>query len=125
MEQLAEILRNSLLVLHFVGLASLLGGFLTQMKAMAVKTAKVVPAMVHGVWTSFVTGLLLVGVAEWRIAMGANFEIDHMKIGVKTLVIAVILVLVMLNRKKESVGTPVFGAIGALTLTNVVLAVFW
>lgn len=125
MEQFAEILRNSLLVLHFVGLASLLGGFLTQMKAMAAKAAKVVPAMVHGVWTAFVTGLLLVGVAEWRIAMGAAIDIDHMKIGVKSLVVLVILILVMANRKKETVATPVFGAIGALTLTNIVLAVFW
>ena len=125
MEQFAEILRNSLLVLHFVGLASLLGGFLTQMRAMAAKAAKVVPAMVHGVWTAFVTGLLLVGVAEWRIAMGAAIDIDHMKIGVKSLVVLVILILVMANRKKETVATPVFGAIGALTLTNIVLAVFW
>ena len=125
MEQFAEILRNSLLVLHLVGLASLLGGFLTQMKAMAAKAAKVVPAMVHGVWTAFVTGLLLVGVAEWRIAMGAAIDIDHMKIGVKSLVVLVILILVMANRKKETVATPVFGTIGALTLTNVVLAVFW
>ena len=125
MEQFAEILRNSLLVLHFVGLASLLGGFLTQMKAMAAKAAKVVPAMVHGVWTAFITGLLLVGVAEWRIAMGADIGIDHMKIGFKSLVVLVILILVMANRKREAVATPVFGAIGALTLTNIVLAVFW
>ena len=125
MEQLAEILRNTLLVLHFVGLASLFGGFLTQMKAMAAKAAKVVPAMVHGVWTAFITGLLLVGVAEWRIAMGAGFELDHMKIGIKTLVVLAILVLVMANRKKENVSTAAFGAIGALTFTNIVLAVFW
>lgn len=125
MEQLAEILRNSLLVLHFVGLASLLGGFLTQMKALAAKTAKIIPAMVHGAWTAFATGLLLVGVAEWRIAMGADFAIDHMKVGVKSLIVLVILILVMANRKKPNVSTGVFGAIGALTLTNVVLAVFW
>ena len=125
MEQLAEILRNSLIVLHLVGLASLLGGFMTQMKAMVAKSAKVVPAMVHGAWTALATGILLVGVAQWRIAMGAGFEIDHMKIAVKSLVVTVILILVMANRKKESISAPVFGAIGALTLTNVVLAVFW
>jgi len=125
MEMFAEFSRNTLLVLHLVGLASLFGGFLTQMKAMAQKAARVVPAMVHGAWTALITGILLVGVAEWRIAMGADFDIDHMKIGIKSLVVTVILVLVMLNRKKESVATPVFGAIGALTLTNIVLAVFW
>ena len=123
--ELIDITRNSLIVLHFVGLASLLGGFLTQMKAMATKSARVVPAMVHGVWTAFVTGLLLVGVREWMAAMQWAGELDHMKIGVKSLVVLVILVLVMANRKKEAVVTPVFGAIGALTLTNIVLAVFW
>lgn len=123
--ELVDIARNSLIVLHFVGLASLLGGFMTQIKAMGQGAAKIVSAMVHGAWTAFVTGLLLVGLAEWRIAMGANFEIDHMKIGVKSLVALVILLLVMLNRKKSSVSKPIFGVIGALTLTNVVLAVFW
>lgn len=123
--ELVDIARNSLIVLHFVGLASLLGGFMTQIKAMGQGAAKIVSAMVHGAWTAFVTGLLLVGLAEWRIAMGANFEIDHIKIGVKSLVAIVILLLVMLNRKKSSVSAPIFGLIGALTLTNVVLAVFW
>lgn len=123
--EIAELLRNSLLVLHFVGLASLLGGFLTQIRAMSAGTAKIIPAMVHGAWTAFVTGLLLVGVAEWRIAMGANFEVDHAKIAVKTAVVLVILVLVMLNRKKDAVKPNVLGLIGALTLNNVVLAVFW
>ena len=123
--EIAELVRNSLLVLHFVGLASLLGGFLTQIKAMSAGSAKVIPAMVHGAWTAFVTGLLLVGVAEWRIAMGANFEVDHTKIAAKTAVVLVILVLVMLNRKKDIVRAGTLGLIGGLTLTNVVLAVFW
>lgn len=122
--ELIDITRNSLIVLHLVGLASLLGGFLTQMRAMRQAAAKVVPAMVHGAWTAFVTGLLLVGLAEWRIAMGATFTIDHTKIAIKTVVVLAILVLVMMQRKKDSVKAPVFGAIGALTLANVVVAVF-
>ncbi|MEY5146212.1 MAG: hypothetical protein RL224_526 [Actinomycetota bacterium] len=123
--ELIELTRNSLLVLHFIGLASLLGGFLTQMRAMSAGAAKIVPAMVHGAWTAFATGLLLVGLAEYRVAMGADFEVNHIKIGVKTVVVLIILILVMANRKKESVKAPVFGAVGGLTLTNVILAVFW
>ena len=125
MEMVVELTRNTLIVLHFVGLASLFGGFLTQMKAMAKKAAKIVPAMIHGAWTALITGILLVGVAEWRIALGAAFEVDHMKIGVKSIIAAVIVALVMIYRKRESVATPIFGAIGLLTLTNIVLAVFW
>lgn len=125
MEMVAELTRNTLVVLHIVGLASLFGGWLTQMKAMAHKAARIVPAMIHGAWTALITGVALVGVAEWRIALGANFEVDHTKIAVKSILAAVILILVMVYRKKESVATPVFGTIGLLTLTNIVLAVFW
>jgi hypothetical protein len=95
------------------------------MRAMGAGAAKIVPAMVHGAWTAFATGLLLVGLAEYRVAMGADFEVNHIKIGVKTVVVLIILILVMANRKKESVKAPVFGAVGGLTLTNVILAVFW
>jgi hypothetical protein len=123
--ELIELTRNSLLVLHFIGLASLLGGFLTQMRAMGAGTAKIVPAMVHGAWTAFATGLLLVGLAEYRVAMGADFEVNHIKIAVKTVVVLIILILVMANRKKDTVKAPVFGAVGGLTLTNLIFAVFW
>ncbi len=123
--ELIELTRNSLLVLHFIGLASLLGGFLTQMRAMGAGAAKIVPAMVHGAWTAFATGLLLVGLAEYRVAMGADFEVNHIKIAVKTVVVLIILILVMANRKKDSVKAPIFGTIGVLTLSNVILAVFW
>jgi hypothetical protein len=120
-----EISRGTLLVLHFIGLASLLGGFITQIKAISQKTAKIVAAMVHGAWTMLVTGLLLVAVAEWRIALGAAIEIDHMKVGIKSIVLTAILILVMRYRKKEAVSTAVFLAIGLLTILNVTMAVFW
>ena len=122
---LIELTRNTLIVLHFVGHASLLGGFLTQMRSMGQGAAKIVPAMMHGVWTALATGLLLVGLAEYRVAMGADFEVNHMKIGVKSLVVLVILILLYSQRKKDSVKAGAFGAIGALTLGNIVLAVFW
>ena len=123
MDLTIEITRNTLIVLHFVGLASLLGGFLTQMKSLKTANARILPAMVHGAWTMLVTGLLLVGLAEYRVAMGADFEVDHVKIGIKSVVITVILILVMANRKKQKVSTGIVGAIGALSLANIILAV--
>lgn len=123
MDLTIEITRNTLIILHFVGLASLLGGFLTQMKSLKTASAKILPAMVHGAWTMLATGLLLVGLAEYRVAMGANFEVDHVKIGIKSLVITVILILVMANRKKQQVSSGIVGAIGALSLINIALAV--
>lgn len=115
-----EIVKNIFVVLHFVGLASLLGGFLLQMRAMRTASAKIVPAMVHGAWTMLITGLVLVGLHEMM-----DHEVNNLKVGAKLIVVLVITVLVMINRKKENVKTAVFGAIGALTLLNVILAVFW
>ena len=125
MQPTAEFILHSLVVLHFIGLAALLGGFLTQMKAMGKGQAVIVPAMVHGAWTMLITGLLLVGVREWMAVMEWDDALNHMKIGVKSLVVTVILILVIHYKKKQTVSTKVFGAIGLLTVLNVVLAVFW
>ena len=125
MQPTAEFILHSLVVLHFIGLAALLGGFLTQMKAMGKGQAVIVPAMVHGAWTMLITGLLLVGVREWMAVMEWDDALNHMKIGVKSLVVAVILILVIHYKKKQTVSTKGFGAIGLLTVLNVVLAVFW
>ena len=98
---------------------------MTQMKAMGAGQAKIVAAMVHGAWTMLATGLLLVGVREWMAAMEWAGELNHMKIGIKSLVLITIVVLVLKFNKKESVSSMVFGMIGLLTILNVVLAVFW
>jgi hypothetical protein len=125
MLELAEIIKDFLVVLHLVGMAALLGGFLVQIKALRAKTAEILPAMVHGAWTSFVTGLLLVGVREWELAMGGGTDLDHSKIAIKTVIVLVVLTLVMLKRKQKPVSGSVLGTIGGLTFLNVVLAVFW
>jgi hypothetical protein len=125
MLELAGIIKSFLVVLHLVGLSALLGGFLVQIKALRAKTAEILPAMVHGAWTAFVTGLLLVGVREWELALDGGRDLDHSKIAVKSVVALIVLVLVMLKRKKKPVSGSVLGTIGGLTFLNVVLAVFW
>jgi hypothetical protein len=72
-----------------------------------------------------ITGLVLVGLHEWLGTMTEGHELNNMKVGVKSIVVTLIVFLVMQNRKKDSVKTGLFGAIGGLTLLNVVLAVFW
>jgi hypothetical protein len=111
-------LRDLLLVLHFVGLASLLGGFLVQLSA---ADRRIVTAMVHGAFTQLVTGLLPVGIIQ-----GALHEpVDNAKIAVKLAVLVVITVLVWVNRARQTVSNGVYFTIGGLTLANVVIAVFW
>jgi len=47
------------------------------------------------------------------------------KIGVKLVILLVIYTLALINRKKVTVATPVIGIIGLLTITDIVIAVFW
>ena len=112
-----DFLEKLLLVLHFVGLASLLGGFLVQIRA---STRVVNSAMFHGVLTQLVTGVLLVGVLQ-----ADDDPVNNAKVGVKLLIALVIAVIIIVNRKRPSISTGVWGTIGGLTLANVVIAVFW
>lgn len=125
MDVIAGLIKDFLVVLHFIGLAALFGGFLLQIKALRNKTAEILPAMVHGAWTMFITGLLLVGAREWELMLGAGRELDHIKIAVKTVVALAILVLVLVNKKKKPTSSAALATIGGLTLSNIVLAVFW
>lgn len=122
----ATLLRDLILVLHFVGLASLLGGFLVQIKTLKSGTSKIIPAMIHGAWTMLITGLLLVGIREWMSALDpSSAELDNIKVAVKSIVVTLILVFVMINRKKDTLKSSTMALIAVLTVLNVVLAVFW
>jgi hypothetical protein len=112
-----KFVHDLLLFLHFVGLASLLGGFLVQM---ATGPRRVIAAMVHGAFTQLVTGLGLVGVNE-----ALDEPVDNAKVGVKLVVLLVITVLVWVNRAKPAIPNGLFFAVGGLTTLDVAIAVFW
>ncbi|MEU1124371.1 hypothetical protein ABZ371_12575 [Streptomyces sp. NPDC005899] len=115
-----DVLINVFVALHIIGIASLLGGFLTQMKAMGAGTARFVPAMLHGALTMLVTGVALVGLDQ-----AADHGVDNIKIGVKLLILVVILALVYVKRDEEKVDKGVFAAVGGLTVVNIFIATLW
>jgi len=108
---------NLILILHFIGLASVVGGFLVQMRS---AEKGVNPAMLHGALTQLVTGVLLVGLAEMQ-----DEDVDHAKIGVKLVITLVITVLAFVGRKKPLPQTGMWAAIGALSIANIFIAVLW
>jgi len=110
---------ESLVVLHFIGLAALLGGWLVQMSA---DTKVVNRAMLDGAFAQLVTGLAMVGMAE--TVLSDDEDVNHAKIGIKLTILLVITLLAWVNRKKESVPVGVWATIGILTIANVVIAVF-
>lgn len=118
--RLMDVLIHVLVALHIIGIASLLGGFLTQMKAMGAGTARFVPAMLHGALTMLVTGVALVGLHQAQ-----GHEVNNIKIGVKLLILVVVLALVYIKRDEEKVDKGAFAAVGGLTLANIFIATLW
>lgn len=109
-----------LLILHFIGLASLLGGFLGQMSA---KDKIVTAGMFHGVLTQVVTGFAMVGL----LASGSvgDDEPNNLKFAIKLGIAWVVGTIIVIYRKKPSISTALWGTIGGLTILNVVIAVAW
>ncbi|SDC73300.1 hypothetical protein [Streptomyces prasinopilosus] len=115
-----DVLIHLFVGLHIIGIASLLGGFLTQMKAMGQGTARFVPAMLHGALTMLVTGVVLVGLNQAQ-----DYAVDNIKIAVKLALLIVILGLVYVKRDDEKVDKGLFGLVGLLTTANIFIAVLW
>ncbi|MGD3106878.1 hypothetical protein [Streptomyces sp. YGL11-2] len=115
-----DVVINIFVALHIIGIAALLGGFLTQMKAMGAGTARFVPGMLHGALTMLVTGVALVGLNQMQ-----DHSVNNIKIGIKMAVLVVILALVYVKRDEEKIAKPLFGAVGGLTMLNIFIAVLW
>ncbi|HCG56675.1 MULTISPECIES: hypothetical protein [Brevibacterium] len=86
-----EILREILLALHLIGMAIIVGGYLT-----LIRSPKVAPGMLHGAYLQLITGLLLLTIAE----MGDG-DVNHMKIGIKLLIAVLVTVFAFIGNKKQ------------------------
>ncbi|MDP9951599.1 MULTISPECIES: hypothetical protein [Streptomyces] len=115
-----DVLINVVVALHIIGIASLLGGFLTQMKAMGAGTARFTPAMLHGALTMLATGIALVGLNQ-----ADDHAVNNVKIGIKLALLVVILALVYVKRDEEKVDKGAFLAVGGLTVVNIFIATVW
>lgn len=119
---------NIFLVLHFVGLAALFGGFLAQMSA---QSKTITSGMLHGALLSLVAGVVIVGVRYPLHDQDANAYplYDNGKISVKLLILAVILIVGYTSKKRSATSrqgdTAAWATVGLLTFTNIVIAVFW
>lgn len=116
-----NVLRTILLILHFLGLASLLGGILVQLKEIASGKGKIINAILHGAVTQLVTGLLLVAIIE----IGDLTTLNNYKVGLKTVITVVIVVLVFVYRRRKGVPAWILWTIGGLALANVIIAAAW
>ncbi len=115
-----EIVKGILVVLHIVGFAAVFGTAMAQLPAVKRGAAVISNGMFHGLTTMFITGILLVGMKYML-----DEPVNNFKITVKMLVLIVMIVLALVNRKKENVSAGVLGGIAGLGVVNVALAVLW
>jgi len=111
-----DFLRYTLVTLHILGAAAIIGPALEQLRAEA---KRVTTVMVWGARAQLVTGLALVGVAYANDA-----DPDHGKIAVKLLIALAVVGIAEATRKKGAVAWA-FWSVLALTVVNVIVAVFW
>ena len=106
-----------LVLLHLVGFAALLGGYLVQLRTVE---PEINAAMLYGSWVVFASGSALVGL----VAIGPGLT-DYAELVIKLLLTVVIVVLVTKNRKYARIPRGLGALIGLLTLLAAAVAVLW
>jgi hypothetical protein len=107
------------LVIHLLGFGALFGGLLSQVRE---PVKRVNALMRDGIGTAVVAGLILFGLDSAHEHPGAEW---HWKMAVKLVVGIVILALVMMNLRKETISKGLYGTLVALTVVNVCVAAIW
>ena len=109
-------IRGILIVLHLIGMAGVIGGFMAQLTE---PVKKVTRTMLDGAWTAIGSGLVLMVLASM------NERLLHPKIEVKAMISIALAVLLVYGKKKDSLDKAIYFVIGLLALVNVVIAILW
>jgi len=116
-----EWLRLSLLYLHLIGFALLLGGAAVQYLSGRIRMNA---AMLWGSGAQLVTGLALAA----TVGAGGDEQDkahDPAFLAIKGIVAVLIFVMVFFSRRREQVNRGHFLAVVGLTLVNAAVATFW
>ena len=79
------------------------------------------PGVLHSAATALIAGIVMVG--TWSAAH--ETEINHMKVGIKFLIVLAILVVGYNSLKKKTFTDRTFTVMLGLTVTNILLAYLW
>ncbi len=111
-----SIIINAFLVLHLLGIASLMAGFLTSMKQL--KTGiKVNAGVFHGAYLMLVSGLVMSGLVD-------PAKMNVLVVIIKAIVLTAIFFIAYTYNKKENTPVWVVPTIFLMTLANIIFAIF-
>lgn len=111
-----ELVYDLLVVLHLLGMAAVVGGWLA-----VARQPRWLPGIWHGALTQLLTGIALVGLAE---SGAVDHEVDRVKITVKLVVALAVAAAVLVGRNRGGPAQLVHLA-GGLAVLNVLVAVLW
>ena len=126
-----DIARDITLIAHFLGLAMMIGPFLLQMRQ---RSGYAFNWMLTGAIIQLVTGSLLVGLAEMRLADNPDMALDHIKVGVKLGLALIAFIAAFIGYRRQKKGAtgaserplmPFFHTAGGLAVIEVFIAVLW
>jgi hypothetical protein len=114
-----ELIPKITLILHFIGIGALLSGFFYQLKDWG-NGMKINAGILHGAWLMLVTGLTMAGLIP---VLFPDKELNHLVIGLKSIVITAIFFIAYGYNKKEKTAKWVVPVIALLTVVNISMAV--
>ena len=100
-----------------LAIAGILAILLSQAKK---SPRKLSPGILHSAATALIAGIVMVGAYS---AAKPEEELNHIKIGIKFLIVLAILVLSYLNIKKPELKKSIWLTLIGLTVVNIVIAV--
>lgn len=126
-----ELARDLTLIAHFLGLTMVIGPFLVHMRS---RSGYPFGWLLAGTIVQLTTGLILVGLAEMRLADDPDMSLDHIKVAVKLTVALVAFVAALMGYLKTRKGIaaeaerslmPFFHTAGGLAIIDLCVAVLW
>ena len=103
-------------VIHLLSVIGILSLLLHQWNK---SPRKLNPGILHAGLTALVAGIVMVGLHN---SVEPDEELNHIKVGIKFIILLVILVIGYTNVKKQELSKNVWVAMLGLTVTNIVIA---
>jgi uncharacterized membrane protein YadS len=107
------------LAIHIIAILGILGLLLAQVPK---SPRKLSAGVIHASLTALVAGIVMVGLYS---EAKPDEVLDHMKVGVKSVVLTAILFLGYKNVKKEELKSWVWATMLGLSVVNIIIAVGW
>ncbi|RVW02822.1 hypothetical protein [Rhodococcus xishaensis] len=116
-----SVLYNIFVAVHLLGMAAIVGGYLSVLNA-----PRISEVMVWGARIQLLSGLVIVGMGESIASLDKDY--DNAKIGVKLLIALAVVAVAEIGRarQKRGEGNPNLAhVVGGLAIVNTLIAVLW